>query len=291
MRVGVYDSTQPFTIVPNSPFQVLSGSAGTVLASLPAQSTVTVSYSLSTNQYHVTAFGLDRQQSDYITVHALDNSTIMQITSMSRTLSWLPGVNENTFRGSIEIRHSPTTGNTWAINILPMEQYLAGMAETSNSSPLEYLKAMAVSARTYAYYHYQKQTKHASEFFYVDSDYDQVYRGYEAEKLNPNLSKAVLATAGQVVTYTDPSTGQTQIAVTTYYTNSDGRTRSWDEVWGGTVPWLVSVPVPEDKGMALNGHGVGLSAHAALLMAGNEGKTYDQILHYFFTGVQIQTQY
>jgi len=38
-----------------------------------------------------------------------------------------------------------------------------------------------------------------------------------------------------------------KIVVTPYYANSDGRTRSWTEVWGGTIkPWLVSVKAKYD---------------------------------------------
>ena len=200
-------------------------------------------------------------------------------------------MNENTFRGSIEIRNSEETGKTWAINVLPMEHYLRGIAETSSSSPVEFLKVMSVSARTYAYYHYQRQTKHADEYFYVDSQLDQVYRGYALEKRHPSLTEAVLATTGQVVTYTDPATGETKIAITPYFSWSDGRTRSWSEVWGGDVPWAKSVPVPHDQGKSLYGHGVGLSARGGLLMIQEDGMTYEQVLKYFFQGIEIQDWY
>ena len=49
--------------------------------------------------------------------------------------------------------------------------------------------------------------------------------------------------------------------ITPYFTWSDGRTRSWTDVWGGsTKPWLVSVEAPYDVGKNLYGHGVGMSA-------------------------------
>jgi peptidoglycan hydrolase-like amidase len=290
MRVGLYNSTSPFTVTADSPFEVRSGS-GELLVSLPARSPVTVSYDPSASQYAVSSLGLSRTQSDYVVIKALDVNTIMEIMSLSRPLPWNPAVNENTFRGSIEIHHSATTGKTWAINILPMEHYLRGIAETSSESPVEFLKVMSIAARTYATYHFQRQTKHADEHFFVDSEFDQVYKGYSLEKRHPSLTEAVQATTGQVVTYTDPSTNETKIAITPYYTRSDGRTRSWSEVWGGDVPWAKSVSVPHDQGKTLLGHGVGMSARGALLMIVEDGKTYEDVLKYFFTGIQIEDRY
>lgn len=290
MRVGLYASTAPFTMTADSPFEVRSGN-GELLVSLPARSPVTVSYDTGNGQYRVSSLGLERTQSDYVVLKSLDVNTIMEITSLSRPLPWNPAVNENTFRGSLEIRYSPKTSQTWAINVLPMEHYLRGIAETSSESAVEFLKVMSVAARTYATYHYQRQTKHADKFFYVDSELDQVYKGYALEKRHPRLTEAVDATTGMVVTYTDPATGLTKIAITPYYSRSDGRTRSWSEVWGGDVPWAKSVPVPQDVGKTLLGHGVGMSARGALYMIEEDGMTYDQVLKYFFTGIQIEDWY
>jgi peptidoglycan hydrolase-like amidase len=134
--------------------------------------------------------------------------------------------------------------------------------------------------------HVQRGTKHADEFYTVDARYDQVYRGYGAEARDPNVVAAVDATRGQIVTY------QGKLAITPYFSRSDGRTRSWGEVWygGSQYPWLVSVPVPQDQGKTLWGHGVGMSASGALGMA-NEGKRYDQILGYFYQGTELRKAY
>ncbi len=290
MRVGLFASDQPLSITADSPFQVRSGS-GQVLAEVPARTEVQLAYNRSNGMYELHYAAAHLTTSDYLVAHALDNQTIMEILSYERRLPWNPAVNENLFRGSIEIRYSQATNQVWAINILPMEHYLRGIAETSSESPVEFLKVMTVAARTYATYHYERQTKHADKYFYVDSEYDQVYRGYALEKRHPSLVQAVNLTTGQVVTWTDPQTGETKIAITPYFSNSDGRTRDWSEVWGGEVPWAKSVPVPQDIGKTLLGHGVGMSARGGLLMVVNDGKTYDQVLHYFFQGIQIQDRY
>lgn len=212
----------------------------------------------------------------------------LEMYDFSRPVSWLPGANDNTFRGILELRYAAddSAHEVWAINELPIEMYLKGLGETSDSSPLEYQKALLTAARTYAYYHWSRGTKHASVGFHVDAKYDQVYRGYGAEARSPNIVNGVESTRGQIVTYNG------SLAITPYYSRSDGRTRAWGEVWGGgsNYPWLISVPVPEDVGKTLWGHGVGMSASGALGMA-NKGNDYQQILKHFYTGIELMKYY
>ena len=165
------------------------------------------------------------------------------------------------------------------------------MAETSDYSPLEFQKTIMSAARTYAMYHYNRgiefkvpdgSTKHANEHFHVDANYDQVYRGYASEVRMPKLSRAIDETRGMVITY------KGGVVVTPYFSRSDGRTRNWEEVWYGTSkPWLVGVAVPQDKGQTLWGHGVGMSARGALIMARDEGKDWQSILKYFYKNTEI----
>lgn len=190
----------------------------------------------------------------------------------------------NTFRNVLEIRYNSTYDRTWIINELDMEYYLRGLAETSNASHIEFQKALITAARTYAFYHWQRATKHKAEGYHVDAYYDQVYRGYSQEEITPRLTEAVESTRGSVVTYD----GQT--AITAYFSRSDGRTRDWSEVWGGSVPWSKGVPVPCDEGKTLWGHGVGMSASGALCMA-NNGDSWDYILKYFYTGIEIDKKW
>ncbi len=89
-------------------------------------------------------------------------------------------------------------------------------------------------------------------------------------------------TEGEVVTY------QGQLVKTPYFNQSDGRTRSAQEVWGWTnTPYLVSVPDTASSGLKLQGHGVGLSGLGAQRMA-EEGKFYEDIIKYYYRGVQLQ---
>ena len=41
----------------------------------------------------------------------------------------------------------------------------------------------------------------------------------------------------------------------------------------------------------MSGHGVGLSARGALYMAGEDEMTYDEIIKYYYTGVEVEKYY
>jgi SpoIID/LytB domain protein len=169
-----------------------------------------------------------------------------------------------------------------------LESYLRGLGEASGDQPYEYLKALITAARTYAMYHLNTGgLKHKDDNFTLDdSANDQVYKGYNIELRSPQITQGVLDTAGQMVTY------QNEVVVTPYFSRSDGRTRAWTEVFGGSAkPWLISVADPYCQGMTLWGHGVGLSGTGARAMAQNDNKTWLEILQYYYTSVEIKKIY
>jgi stage II sporulation protein D len=162
---------------------------------------------------------------------------------------------------------------------------MRGLAETSNGSPMEYHKALVTAARTFAYFVQKTGGKHASRHFDVTTGAgDQVYKGYVSELVRPNVVRAVEETRGTVVTY------EGDVAVTPYFSRSDGRTRSYSEVWGKHNPWLVSKPAPYDEGKTLWGHGVGMSASDAVGRA-ESGATWQEILKYYYTGIELSQRY
>lgn len=287
MRVGIFATTDDKMTIraKYAPLEVRNGTS--VVCTLPVNASVIVSYDRGASLYRIAGDCPVAQSSTYYVVKAQDGISPMEMSDFSRPVAWLPGANDNTFRAHLELRWSPTVSQAWVINELPIEWYLKGIAETSNVSPMQYQRALLTAARTYAMYHVQRQTKHASKFFIVDATYDQVYRGYGQEARSPTIVAAVDATRGQIVTY------QGKLALTPYFSRSDGRTRSWGEVWYGqsNYPWLVSVPVPDDVGKTLWGHGVGMSATGALQMDAKWGKTYDQILSHFYTGTELRRIY
>ncbi|MBI4437332.1 hypothetical protein HY631_00010 [Candidatus Uhrbacteria bacterium] len=193
----------------------------------------------------------------------------------------------NQFRDVLELRYNSAHDRTWLINELPLEEYLYGLGETSNASHEQFKKALITVARTYALYHWERGTKHADEYFHMNAYADdQVYFGYQYETIHPLIKEAVDDTRGVTVNYD----GRT--ALTPYFSRSDGRTRSWSEVWGGDVAWLKGVAAPCDKrrGYTLWGHGVGMGATEALCMA-NEGSDWEEILNYFYTGIDLNKRW
>jgi len=225
---------------------------------------------------------------DYVQLRA-KNGAILVVDSYNDIKSWGNNLNDNMFRDTIEIRYSDQTDQIWIINELSLENYLAGVAESSNSAPSEFLKAISIAGRTYITYHLNRGGRHPENFVDLYNSVngngdDQVYRGYGFESRNPNVVNAVRGTVGEVVMYDN------EVVVTPYFSRSDGRTRDWDEVWGGSgYPWCVSVEDPYNDGEELWGHGVGMSGSGARQFAENEGKTYDWILKYYYTGIDIDT--
>ncbi len=284
MRVGLFHTDEEVVITSSSPYEIRDSQDAVLYSPLSGEKT-SVLYDFDSDRYTVSSGTFTKTIDNPVRIIGTGGEAIFEILSYEHRVSWDKNVNDNLFRDSLEIRFAKKTGKLWVINELPMEHYLRGIAETSNGNPQEYLKAMTIAARTYAYYHYEKQTKHAHEFYHVDAYYDQVYRGYGAEKRFTDLQEAVDDTSGLVVTY------EGKIAVTPYYSQSDGRTRAWSEVWFGDIPWLQSVPVPQDEGKKLLGHGVGMSARGALVMAREDGMTYDQILKHFYTNIVITDRY
>ncbi len=295
IRVGLFSSDQLQRITSDQPFDIYAAN-NLLVGSVPANTVVLVYYIRSTKQYGVIVNDNVYQTLNYLRfVSQANNDGVFQLPDYRNNPNWNANLNDNKFRRVMEYRYAVETDKIWWINELPIDSYLKGLAETSDASPLEFQKVLVTAARTYALYHYYRgldfglteaSTKHANEHFHVDATYDQVYRGYNSEIRMPRLAQAVQETRGMIVTYNH------ELAITPYFSRSDGRTRSWNEVWGGgEKPWLVSVPVPEEKGKTLFGHGVGMSAQGALLMVADEGRNWQDVLKYFYTGTSLERAY
>lgn len=208
---------------------------------------------------------------------------IMEMASWEHRPSWNASLNDNKFRGTIEVR---LVGEAVTyINELPLEDYLKGLAEASQDTSLEKMKALAVLARTYSRFYMQSENRKFPDMPYDgsdDPDIFQKYLGYGFELRMPQFVGAVALTTNEVVTY------EGKLVKTPYFNQSDGRTRSAQEVWGWTdTPYLQSVDDPWCQGLEKKGHGVGLSGCGAEAQA-KEGKTYDDIIKYYYQGVEVQ---
>lgn len=284
IRVGLYTTDKHEEIGSAGTFEARNADNG-FLAGFPAGARAQFWYDLSARLYRITGEGINITSASPVRFIQTSDAQVFTMWSYDHRPSWNTSLNDNTFRGIIKLRKNDPNDYVWLIDELPMEQYLAGMAETSNPSPHEFQKALAVAARSYAWHHLSHPGKHWD--FAVDATYDQVYRGYGAEIRTPRFKLAAAETRGQVVSYAG------EAVVTPYFSSSDGRTRAWTEVWGGAAkPWLVSVGCPYDAaaGRPLSGHGVGMSAWDAISRA-NAGADYATILKYYYFGTALKTLY
>ncbi len=285
IRVGLYNTRGAQRIISNEIFDVYAGNH-IFLSGVRAGTVAVVSFDFNTKIYTLTTPSITVSTFDFLRFIPRDDNGIFTLPDS--------GSSDNRFRGTIEYHYSDATGRFWAINELPIESYLKGLAETTNYAPEEFQKVMVTAARTYAMYHYDQgvennipdgSTKHASEHFDVDATYDQVYRGYDSELARPTVAQAVAATRGVVITYNN------NVVVTPYFSQSDGHTRSWQDVWyGSPKPWLTSVSVPADSGKDLEGHGVGMSASGALAMI-QSNESWQDTLKYFYQGISLEKIY
>lgn len=133
---------------------------------------------------------------------------------------------------------------------MDLQSYLVGvlMGEMPASYPLEALKAQAVAARTYTLRRIQGGGVLSDDpsvcQAYVSADQAQQRYGDQADTALETYRQAVAETDGKVLRY------QGELIAATYFSCSGGKTESAQAVWGGEIPYLVSVDSPgeEDAG-------------------------------------------
>ncbi len=213
---------------------------------------------------------------------------VFTLMNFSRVIQWKGGSrNFNKYRGGFEYRMTKDGDAVYAINDVLFEDYIAGIGETSNTDPIEFQKAQAVTARSYAYYVKEHTDKHEKRNFdVVATTGDQLYLGFISEGITPNYVAAVQATRGYMVIY------ENNIVITPYFGHSNGKTKSWVQVWGGVNrPWLVPVTAKYDKGLAQYGHGVGMSQRDAAQRAKKDGALWEDLIKIYYTGVTVEKVY
>lgn len=201
---------------------------------------------------------------------------------MGRIASWTK--ESNRFRGVLECR--VIEGSLSLIDELPLESYMAGLAEEPDSEPAEKQRAFAIAARSYAVYYLDAAHRKFPNQPYDGSDSPaefQKFGGVAFEEGNPRWVQIVTETAGKVLKKSG------QVLRVPYFSSDDGRTRSPSEAGWNNFPnaeVFASKPDPWCKGFTLAGHGVGMSGCGARGQA-YEGKTGEQILQYYYPGAVI----
>ena len=143
-------------------------------------------------------------------------------------------VNGKPYRGITQIL--PYGLNVQLINIVYMEDYLKGVVPPEigkrTDNEIEAVKAQAVAARTYAMAHLQQYP--SEQYDLKASIYDQVYQGSSVE--NKLINKAIIATAGNVITYED------KLIEAYYHSTCGGMTDDVAHVWDRkSIPYLKAV--------------------------------------------------
>lgn len=284
IRVGLFETRDVVRIAAPGAYTLIEGKSHTPVKELSGQTSI--QFDFSSRVYTVRNGDYVFSASEHVHFRPVDPATtVFEVLSLESRPTWDTSLNFNKFRGELEVHYVSKTDRMWVIEELPIEDYMRGLAETSNGSPLDFQKALVTAARTYALFVVSIGGKHKTEYFDVNTTgNDQVYKGYASELVRPNVVRAVEETRGQVVAYDG------ELVVTPYFSRSDGRTRSWSEVWYGSHPWLVSVPAPYDQGKTLWGHGVGMSAEDAVARA-KAGTNWQDILKYYYTGTTLKQLY
>ncbi len=275
IRIALSFEGEP-VITGNGPFGVYSNSSQ--IASFESGETAQVTK--ESNNYKITS-GSETYISSAPPRFVPGLQTVLEIQNYEKRPAWNTDLNDNKFRGILEVYNDE--GKLTVINELPLETYLRGIAEVSNSAEPEKIKALMVAARTYAKYYTTVDRKFPGKPYDLNDDPEvsQKYLGFGLEMRSPNVVSGVRQTEGEVVTYNG------ELVKTPYFNQSDGRTRSAQEVWGWThTPYLQSVSDDYCEANQLLGHGVGLSGCGATGMA-KAGKNYQEILKYFYQGVEI----
>lgn len=125
------------------------------------------------------------------------------------------------------------------INSVGLEDYVAGVlgGEIPASWEAEALAAQAVASRSYALY--ERALRSNAPWHVTATTSHQVYA--DSAEVNGAILTAVERTRGEVLTFA----GQPILAV--FHSASGGRTAAAAEVWGQSLPYLVSRDVPGEE--------------------------------------------
>lgn len=281
IRVGIKKIKTPIQFISDFDYEIYAQDE--LVGYLGAGAAVKMSY--SKGKYSFKGKDMEYIGEKYLRFTPFSNEAYFALPNLVRNVSGLKR-NFNVYRGALEYRYVSSIKMPYLINELPLEQYIMGLTESANGAPEEYVKALMVAARSYAFVRIDPKLLAEKKPFHVyGSTYDQLYLGYNSETLMPNMPMYAQATAGELITYnSNPVTA-------TYFGRSNGKTKEW--IWGNKAnyPWIQSVECVYDKGKRKSGHGVGLSQNDALNRAAKDGWNYVQILKYYFKDIEVEKVY
>ncbi len=241
----------------------------------------------------------------YLTLPSLENPLTVTNLKISSVNWWLVSINNytrksyggvawNSFRGSlIWKKESIRNLSSWkfsdqavVINKVSFDDYMKGIAETSDSENTEKQKLILLLAKMYTLFYINGKNVHSSipagaSYQAIDHpDIFQKYVGAGREKTS-TVSPWLLSEIKDIVVMYD-----NYVPILPYFSCSAGFTWSAKEKWWwNDTPYLQS-KLDFNSCFNFNGHGVGLSGKWAQFLA-EKWRDYKQILQYYYPGVTI----
>lgn len=295
------------------------------IASLMWSSLNVLLYELSTNftRYEISCDGWCKIETDtttyiddnpvievtkdfiYLNLLSLENPISVQNISLSSVDGWLVRINNytrksyawiprNSFRGkllrkkdSIKILSSSTyTYKPVVINQVSFDNYMKGIAETSDTDAVEKQRTVLLLAKMYALFYLGGDNIHPSipagvAYQAIDNpDMFQKYVWAGREKTSKMSARLWSDIHDMVVLYDD------YVPILPYFSCSAGFTWSAKEKrWRTDTPYLQST-LDFAACFDFNGHGVGLSGKWAQYLA-TKWWSMEQILSYYYPGVEV----
>ena len=190
-------------------------------------------------------------------LRAMHDGTVVRIVESGRRVKWGFTEFDYTTEGggkAFVVQHITAAGDHSA-----MDRYLWGLAEVPSSWEPAALRAQAIAGRSYAL---AQVDQRRSVYDSTDRPYDvygmpscrcdlrpdttdQYYAGFDKEEADAERrwGDAVDATAGQVLTFTDPETDTTTTVSAFYSSSHGGSSEDVKHVWGSSIPYLRAVDV------------------------------------------------
>jgi stage II sporulation protein D len=159
-------------------------------------------------------------------------------------------LNGNDYRGKLKLIVNSDSNSFDAINLIPLEPYVAGVvgAEMPDYWEPAALQAQTIAARTYCLYYKNRFGINRNGLGHPLRDWDvqktqanQVYLGVSAE--SAQTWKAVNRTCGRVLVCKDAN-GSEGIFPAYYSSTCGGHTESSENVFGNSFEALIGVPCP-----------------------------------------------
>jgi len=157
-------------------------------------------------------------------------------------------LNGKDYRGKLKFIVNTSSDSFDAINLVPLEPYLAGVvgAEMPDYWKPAALQAQAIAARTYCLY-YKKRFGVNRNWDVKKTQANQVYLGVSAE--STPIWKAINRTYGKVLVCKDTN-GNEDIFPAYYSSTCGGHTEKSKNVFGDSFKALVGVPCPYCQNVA-----------------------------------------